>query len=189
MAWIAKETNAYGSMSESEMQNNALLQYGQLLAGGWTLNAIAGLMGNEERESYLNPGQWQGSTPVGTMSAGFGLVQWTPASKIIPWLGNDKLSGVKQTEAIMGLVANDWMPTTGYDLSYDEFKQSSQSPEWCALAFAYNYERAGTVAPEERQANARKWFNWLGGKEPPEPEPEPEGGTVKMKIWMYMKKI
>lgn len=188
MAWISKDVSQFGSMSLTEMQNNAYEQYPQLLGYGWTLNAIAGLMGNEQRESYFNPGQWQGEGNVGNLSVGYGLVQWTPASKIMPFL-SDRLSGVEQTERINDLTANDWIIVSGYNLTYDQFKASKESPEYLALVFAYNYERAGTVAPDERQRNARYWYEWLGGQPKPPDPPDPPIGGRKSKWIYYLKRL
>ena len=56
-----------------------------------------------------------------------------------------------------------WIPTGAYPLSWDEFKNSKQSPEYLARAFLYNFERpadpAATAAARARQA--LNWFNTL----------------------------
>ena len=67
-------------LSQGEMESNAKEIYTYLSDKGWTLNAISGLLGNMQRESTINPGLWQ-SLKEGNYSGGYGLVQWTPASK------------------------------------------------------------------------------------------------------------
>lgn len=80
MAWTI--SNNY--LTESQMQGNALEVYNFFSARGWTLNAIAGMLGNMERESNINPGLWQ-SLNYGNYSGGYGLVQWTPATNYTDW--------------------------------------------------------------------------------------------------------
>ena len=67
-----------------EMTPNAKYIYDKLRVAGWTPNAICGLLGNTQTESTNNFGLWE-SLDEGNMSAGFGLVQWTPASKYTNW--------------------------------------------------------------------------------------------------------
>lgn len=52
MAWISK--NDYLSMEE--MENNAKEFHRYFIAQGWTPNAIAGMLGNVQTESFINPG-------------------------------------------------------------------------------------------------------------------------------------
>ena len=71
-------------LSQGEMESNAKEIYTYLSDKGWTLNAISGLLGNMQRESTINPGLWQ-SLKEGNYSGGYGLVQWTPATKYTNW--------------------------------------------------------------------------------------------------------
>ena len=87
MAWISG--NRY--LSKSEMENNALIIKNYLTSKGWTLNAIAGILGNMESESTINPGIWQ-SLNAGNMSGGFGLGQWTPATNYTDWADDQGIS-------------------------------------------------------------------------------------------------
>lgn len=50
--WTAK--NDY--LTTTEMDNNAREIYTIMAADGWTLNAIAAMLGNMWRESGVNPG-------------------------------------------------------------------------------------------------------------------------------------
>ena len=80
MAW----TIGNYALSQEQMNANALEVYKYLSARGWSLNAIAGLLGNMQSESYVNPGVWQ-SLQANNYSGGFGLVQWTPATNYTDW--------------------------------------------------------------------------------------------------------
>ena len=75
MAWTIG--NFY--LSESQRQANAYEVYLFFSGRGWTLNAIAGMLGNMESESNINPGIWQ-NLDAYNYNLGFGLVQWTPAT-------------------------------------------------------------------------------------------------------------
>ena len=161
MAWTI--SNNY--LTESQMQGNALEVYNFFSARGWTLNAIAGMLGNMERESNINPGLWQ-SLDYGNYSGGYGLVQWTPATNYTDWASANGYSITDpQGQMIwidtMTVSSGQWIATSEYNLSFDSFKTSTQSPEWLASAFLKNFERAGVEAEDERRSDARKWYNYL----------------------------
>ena len=86
-------SNAY--LSQSQMTDNAQYIADYLFARGWTQNAIAGILGNMQRESTMNPGLWE-SLIYGNMSSGYGLVQWTPATGYISWADARGISLGKQ---------------------------------------------------------------------------------------------
>lgn len=138
---------------------------------GWTDNAIAGLLGNTERESYNNFGLWQ-NQDKGDLSGGFGLVQWTPATKYINWAQangypnhDDWYAALPELERITYEVNNNvqWIPTNEWPQTFSEFTTSTMSPEDLAEMFLDNYERAGIPVPEIRRDNARYWYNYLTG--------------------------
>ena len=161
MAWTI--SNNY--LTESQMQGNALEVYNFFSARGWTLNAISGMLGNMERESNINPGLWQ-SLDYGNYSGGYGLVQWTPATNYTDWASANGYSITDpQGQMIwidtMTVSSGQWIATSEYNLSFDSFKKSTQSPEWLASAFLKNFERAGVEAEDERRSDARKWYNYL----------------------------
>lgn len=185
MAWIYHETNQLGSMTLEEMQNNAEIIRDYLTEKGWTLNAICGLLGNIQKESYINPAQWQGGYPIGTEDGGYGLVQWTPSTKYTNWCRNAGYSiydGYAQIKCIdEQSYGREWYPSKGYEITYDEFKQSTQSPQYLALVFLKNYERAVVEAIVEREQNAYYWYQYFYEKPPVPPTP-----TTKKKLsWIY----
>lgn len=154
-----------GYLSQSEMETNAIYIAKYFLSKGWSLNAIAGMLGNMQRESTINPAIWQ-NLDSGNTSLGLGLVQWTPATKLIEWCEErnlDYLSMDAQLERIMYEFENggQYYQTSAYPISFQEFSVSTNTPEELASAFLYNYERAGVSAESERRTNARNWYNFL----------------------------
>lgn len=154
-------------LSVEEMQPNASYIAAYLAANGWTLNAIAGMLGNMQHESTINPGIWQ-SLNEGNLSGGFGLVQWTPATKLIEWAestGRVYTDIDAQLERILWELANgeQFYKTDAYPITFEAFTKSSKSPEYLAGAFLYNYERPKEYNITPRQTAARYWFNYLSG--------------------------
>ena len=177
MGWIS--SNNY--LTESQMQNNASLVYSFLSARGWTANAIAGVLGNMESESNINPGLWQ-SLDYGNMSGGFGLVQWTPATNFTNWAdangyewgnGDAQLLWLDEQTVPFG----QWIATTLYPMSFAEFKKSTQAPAYLASCFLKNFERAGIEVEDARRENARKWYEYITGTDIPDEPDTPSGGS------------
>lgn len=172
--------NKYNSNKET-MKPNAQYIYSYLSARGWTVNAVAGLLGNLQVESGMSPAIWEslvkGSNTDGTLNMtainayyksnnrypGFGLVQWTPYSKFTDWCATNSLDYLdidSQLKRIDYEVKNggQWQsrPSKGYDLTFDEFISSTRSASWLAEAFAFCYERpASSTGTAEEQANLR----------------------------------
>lgn len=180
-------------LNTSEMQINATLIYNYLTARGWTLNAIAGMLGNMQTESTINPGIWEDLTPNPQM--GWGLVQWTPSTNFTDWAdangyahddGDAQLKWIDEVTTQVG----QWIPTTTYPETFSEFKISQREPEYLAYAFLYNFERPGDLNQPIRQKNARYWYDWLTGAPVPPPNPPPEPDWKhKMPIWFMLRKF
>lgn len=198
MAIVSK--NAF--LTESEMQQNASYIWQYLSARGWTKNAVAGMLGNMETESTINPAIWQ-NLDAGNTSLGFGLVQWTPATKLINWASahdRDYTSMDTQLERILWELENgeQYYPTDSYPLSFAAFSTSNQTPEYLAQAFLLNYERPADQTQPARSTQARKWYTYLGGvnvgggSEEPE-QPDTPVITVrksrKLPLWMMYQTI
>lgn len=158
-------------LSQREMRMNARIIIRFFRAAGWTDNAIAGMLGNMETESTLNPGLWQGRTiPPDPLTAekGFGLTQWDPARKLINWCNEfeppwDYTSGQVQMMRIIYEAANNLQWTTDNILGYNwsQFINSTESPEILARVFCWAYEIPEDPDMEKRQNDARKWFNFM----------------------------
>ena len=167
--YIGNTFNTSNYLTYNQMKVNAEYIYKALKDKGWTLNAVAGMLGNMQRESTLNPGIWQ-NNDVGNTTGGYGLVQWTPATKYIDWLlpGSDASTMDNNISRILYELENNlqWISTGEYPMSFKEFTTSTGRPEDLASVFLYNYERAGVSAENERRENALNWYLYLGGNLP-----------------------
>lgn len=162
MPWITG--NRY--LSIDEMTVNAQEIMNQLTSRGWTKNAVAGMLGNMQTESTINPGVWESLSP--NVNNGYGLVQWTPATKLISWAeseGLDYTSGDAQLQRIDWEIANNqqWIATSQYPMSFQEFKVSTLTPEYLAQVFIRNYERPRNPNQPIRSTQARYWYDNLEG--------------------------
>lgn len=180
MAWVSKNSPT----SLAEMQNNALL-----VAEFWARssievkpNALYAMLANMQAESGINPGAWQGY--VVNYNRGYGLVQWTPATNFTVWAianGYSIESGEAQLKRIEYEYNShiQYYKTNSYPLTFAEFMQSEESPEYLASAWMHNYERPNSYAQEgQRRANARYWYNYFHSitpnPYPPSPDPNPD---------------
>lgn len=162
------------------MQVNATYLYGLLNAEGWTLHAIAGLLGNTQTESTHNPGIWQNLTPN---KGGYGLTQWTPYTKYTNWCSSRGLDKSKMESAVARLrfevehPNEQWVVHSKYPLTFPEFIHSTESPYYLAMTFLNNYEMPEVIDQPKRGTQAEYWYQYLSGEEPPNPPgpPDPPG--------------
>lgn len=184
------------NLTQMKSNGSYIWKYIQLTYPGWSFNAVCGMLGNIRWEGVMNPSQWQyglGKSEDG----GYGLCQWTPATKLLSWLTE---KGIARTtmkgqidridyESKNGL---QWGSTTAYPMSFSEFLSSDKTPQELAVFWLYDYERpkdpASTV--DVRKEWAGYWYEWLSGEEPPNPPPEPPVPPIKlemhgMPIWLY----
>lgn len=156
-------------LTESEMTVNAKFVYSYLTVRGWTPQAVCGMLGNFETESTINAGIWQ-NLDEGNTSLGYGLVQWTPATKYLDWCSERDLEPSSMESALQRIeyeLANglQYYPTDDYPLTFAQFKVSTQSPSYLAQAFLRNYERPADQTQPARSSQAEKWYNLLKGSE------------------------
>lgn len=169
----------------SEMKINAQYLLNAFLEKGWTKEAICGMLGNMQSESSINPGIWE-SLDEGNMSGGFGLVQWTPASKYTNWADSNGYSWGDiegQINRIVYEVENglQWISTSSFPMTFEEFTKSTDTPYNLAMVFIANYERPLEPNQPIRGTQAEYWYTELtGGVNPPEPSKQ-----KSMPIWMY----
>lgn len=84
MAWSAKPSGGY-VLGSAENNGNIDEIWSILNSYGYTMEAAAGVMGNIQAESGMNPWRWQGDTV--DYNAGYGLYQYTKASAYIQLSG------------------------------------------------------------------------------------------------------
>jgi len=171
------------------MYINAVYIKNYLTARGWSINAIAGMLGNIHAESTINPGRWQ-SEDVNNTSMGFGLVQWTPATKYIEWCSEQGLSDPSEMDNNLARILYElknniqWIATSSYNFTFEEFSTSNLSVSELAKAFLLNYERPADQSEEVqnyRSVLAEGYYEAISGNAPT-PEYPTQTNPVKKKF-------
>lgn len=107
------------------------------------------------------------------LHGGYGLVQWTPASKYIDYIGtlNDPSTMDNNLKRIVYEVENNiqWIATSTYNYTFEEFTKSTDSAYTLAMAFLANYERPADPSQPSRGTQAEYWYSYLGDLEPNKP--------------------
>ena len=167
--WI----NTNKPLSLSDMENNATVIFFKLSAMGWTLQAISAMLGNMQTESYINPGVWEGFHE-GNLSGGYGLTQWTPASKYIDWAGSNWKNPDRQLDRIdweaehgQQWFSNPSVSPSSPPITFAEFKRSTGNVSTLANYFLWYYEHPANPHQPKRAEQANYWYNYLSGLTPP----------------------
>lgn len=217
--WYAKKYQGY-ERNSAEAYNNAVLMYQVFSSLGFTLNAVAGILGNVEQESGYNPWQWEGdeirsSTDyiyAPSTRCGYGLFQFTPcydyigqnvaesydtyAPNFSDRKGKPEDGDAQCRFADYHAPRGQWLPSQvfpEYNLTWEQFKSSTQAPEYLARAWCWQYERPRTDAANipVRESAARYWYDKLQNITPTDPLPDPpdeqpeEKKKRKMPFWFY----
>lgn len=198
MAWISRN----GYLSQSEMENNANIIINYFRARGVNDKTIAGILGNMQAESTINPLLEE----VG--GQGFGLVQWTPVSVLQSHCNTLGISpytdGDVQLQCLIPEITgnpssvNEWFSSSGFISNYyssgatsdmigvtgQQFLDNSMDwqPDKLAIMFMAGYERP-SYSPDvnhwqRRKEYALSWYEYMGGVIPPTPSFD----TVKTNI-------
>lgn len=207
MPWHCKPYGVYTKES-TEAKENGIEAATILRNNGWTLGAIAGMWGNVGSEGVYNPWKWETQSSTSTepeilastdtqliqnsSTHGYGLFQFTPAGTYIydqyaqtyqgygpnfSDIPGNILDG--QAQVIFVHYHAGYYPTAAYPLSYQDYKESNQTPEYLARAWFYNFER-GTWFPQ-RETDARYWYDFFVDYF--------DGDTTKKKSkWIYYMK-
>jgi hypothetical protein len=189
MAWISRA----GPLTYVEMENNAKIVINTYRNMGYNDKTIAGILGNMQNESSVNPEREE----VGG-GGGYGLVQWTPQSVLInhcatlglsPYNSGDVQLQVLDAELQKVASVNKWYTTQAFINPYKpsgatddmvgitgkQFKTNSMnwSADKLALMFMVGYERPSYDPNvnhiEKRKSDALIWYEYMGGVIPPTP--------------------
>lgn len=176
-------------LNDEQMKVNASYLWAKMGALRWSINAVAGMLGNMQSESSINPGIWQ-NLDEGNLNDGYGLVQWTPASKYIDWANSNgyALGGMEGQIARFDYEVENqiqWYATANYPISFAEFKSTSLTPYNAAMAFLECYERPENPNQPHRGTQAEYWYTYLMNEPPPPPPPTRE--TRKMPLLYYLR--
>lgn len=192
-AYYGSPWGASSPCNTVQQQTNAFYIHTYLRARGWTTNAIAGMLGNMQVESSINPGRWQ-NDDVGNYELGYGLVQWTPPTKYTNWCTENGYDDPSEMDNALNRIIYElasglqWIPTNSYNMSFGEFATSNLSPSELAKVFLLNYERPAdqsTSAQNYRGGLANSWYLYLTGSEPPEVDPDEPSIITKAKKRKY----
>lgn len=205
MAWLYSSTTTYSDYTF--MNNNANQLYSYLSARGWSLNAIAGTLGNLQKESGLNP--WSSG------SGGYGLAGWTPTWRYKLWCSNhgyDYSLGETQEILLASGEAHGWggshwgkstdpnAPSVNPPITWEEYKVSDLSPTTLATYFMYYYEKPShdpsVSRLDQRTTYANYWYEVLSGSPPPTPPtppdppqpPKPLPSDIPIRLLCYLKR-
>lgn len=187
--WHNKNWGAY-SRNSDEAKDNAVMVYNALFPYGWTINAVAGLLGNIGLECGYNPWMWQGgdthdsrvastdTTALNDRDHGYGLLQFTPSANYclssiaqsLTYFGPNYLDiagnqndGTAQCEFIHRTQAGAYSSTSSYPETYEQYIASTQDAAYLAAAWLYNYQRPAQPLDTlaRRQAEATYWYQIL----------------------------
>lgn len=185
MSWISRS----GGLNQSEMENNADIVIAYFRSQGINDNTIAGILGNMQAESSINPEREE----VG--GQGYGLVQWTPVTVLQNHCATLGLSpynnGDVQLQVIISEILNqsgvgEWYTTQAFIQNYyssgatsdmigitgQQFldNQMNWAPDKLAVMFMAGYERP-SYDPNVNHYNLRmqyalNWFVYMGNIPP-----------------------
>ncbi len=145
MAFNAKPSGSYG-FSSTEGTNNVQQMYNMFSSLGYAVEAIAGVIGNSMSESGLNPWRWQGDKV--SMSGGYGLFQYTPASGYINLTGIQYFApNLSTTEVTSGADPDDGFAQI---IVFDENRLSKWGsgawrPYWSTTTYAQLYAERNRI--------------------------------------------
>lgn len=174
MPWVAP--NKFLGMSN--MKTNAAMIY-KLKGASWSINALSAILGNMQSESTINPGIWESLKPYWR---GYGLVQWTPYTKLTEWImstyGQSEEQALRNYEAQLVRIdyeadhglqwfSNPKAPIKNPPITLSEFLQSDLPPGTLANYFLWFYEHPATTIQPQRAKNAAFWYEFLTGEIPP----------------------
>lgn len=161
----------------SKQIENAEIIYDFFRSKGWTSEAITGMLGNIHAESGI-----VADIDERSGGGGYGIVQWTPKTKLTGWAKNEKLDYTDllvQCARIQWELENSYQfyKTTKYPYTFKEFIRSTADPAYLAMVFLYNYERPYDLNQPRRGELATAWYELLvvqGGdtSKPTEPDKE-----------------
>ena len=187
-AIVYADTKSLYNLSTYEMAANADYIRLYLTKEGWSLEAICALLGNIEQESQFNPAAWEeNNKPIS--EKGYGLVQWTPATKFFTYIGLESMNaGINEVARIAEedpkklidlqleflIVSSqpgggEWLTNLaiGYGakekMKFEDFVKSTESPAYLCEIFHAHYERSNDLESviQKRKDFAEEWYRYF----------------------------
>lgn len=181
--WISTDTY----LTQEHRNVNARNVYQYLRGLGWTLNAIAGMLGNFDVESSINPALIENRNYhtlitnaeclVIPDTLGVGMAQWTGNTPTAPagqklasfairhnmnWYDGD-LQCLRWEREYDDDLQFDHLTVDGVQWDWNSYVISTETPEQLAKVWQRCYERGGSDTAT-RQAKARMYYNMLKTK-------------------------
>jgi len=163
---VGQGSSGGGGSSQPKSKTAAATEIYKFFKGkGWSKNAICGLLGNIEVETAytFNP-----DIHAYNGDGGYGLLQWTPGSKLRDWAQNHGLN-FKTINTQCRRIQYEYENGIQYyasdycSLSFSQYIKSNSSPDSLAQCFMHNYERPNLKyanIPTRRQ-KATDWCNYF----------------------------
>lgn len=192
--WIASDQY----LNQQHRNENAKLIWAYLTGLGWTETAVAGILGNMDVESSMNPALIEGrgyhtlpnnNTVLAiTTQTGVGLVQWTGTTNTPPagqklasfairynknWYDGELQCFRLERECDKDLQF-DHGTVDGVSYDWQVYISSTETPEQLAKVWQTLYERGGSDT-QTRQQKARYYYRLCKG-------------SILLLLWGYKKK-
>lgn len=153
----------------TQQETNARYIYSYFVNKGWTPQAVCGMLGNIQSESGIVADIWESG-----VGPGYGLVQWTPSSKLIDWCNSQGLDyhDIGAQCARINYEMNNgiqFAPSMSYTMTAQQFIKSTESANTLGLVFLANYERPLNPDQPQRGTQAEYWYSLLSGNTTPTP--------------------
>jgi phage-related protein len=149
-----------GAVTGSGMQ----AVWSALRSAGMTAAQAAGVMGNMQSESGFNPWIIQGggtsTNPAAAGSGGYGLVQWTPGAKLVPYLHGQLPSVASEVGALVAQLDGVGPSPEG---AAGAALRAATSPMAAADIFGLKYERYAGPPQAGRAAQAAAIYDQFKG--------------------------
>lgn len=184
-SYYGNDYNSSNALTQAQMEVNATYIYSYLTSKGWSINAIAAMLGNMQAESTINPGRWQGNNVGG--GPAYGIVQWDPFTKYTGWATSNGFSDPSEMDSNLARIIYEvnnklqWYGRGNYaGMSFAEFATSSQSVAFLAIGFLLCYERPADQSQSVqnyRASLAEAWYKYLTGVDPTPPSGGEGGNT------------
>ena len=144
---------------------NAQGVWNALTAAGFSKVQAAGIMGNMQSESGFDPFIVQGGghsmNPRDAGGGGYGLVQWTPGSKLVPYLHGHGVSVANEINALSEQLAGKGSSPEG---AAGSALRNARSVAEAARAFELNYERHAGGPQANRVSQAESIYKQYAAK-------------------------
>lgn len=179
---ITSSAMSSSGWTKAQQINNATQFYSNMRSYGYSIESICGMLGNIQKESYINPGQQQVGGG-GSRTSGYGFIQWTPGSTLVDWCATQGLNWYDGAAQVLRIkyegegthgAGGTWLPTSEYPYSWNEFTQLTDVA-LATTAYLKERERAGVEDLDTRISYANDWYTYFTGEEPPEPTPPTPG--------------